>query len=98
MSKQTQIIFAIGLVIVVLIGGYFLFFNNNNQSTAVSATAAPSSADEATFIALTQELQPISFDPSVTAILTDPRFTSLIDIHTPILPEATGRTDPFAPI
>jgi hypothetical protein len=94
MSSKIKIIIAF-LVIALLLGaGYLLFFNNNSDATAVSAVGAPTSAAQATFINLTNQLDPITFD---TSVLSDPRFTALIDIHTAILPETEGRSDPFSP-
>jgi hypothetical protein len=94
MSSKIKIIIAV-LVIALLLGvGYLLFFNNNSDNTAVTTgPGEPSSAAEATFLDLTSQIDPISFD---TSVLTDPRFTSLVDIHTAILPEPQGRKDPFS--
>ena len=96
MSSRIKIIIVALIVIFVLGAGYLLYFNNTPSSTtAVSATGAPSSPAEVTFLNLASQLNSISFD---TTILSDPRFTALVDIHTAILPETSGRTDPFAPI
>jgi flagellar basal body-associated protein FliL len=90
MSKQTKIII-VALGIVVILGAvYVTFFNTSSDSSA-----APASQAEVTFLNLASQLNPIVFD---TSILSDPRFTSLVDIHTSVVPEVTGRTDPFASI
>lgn len=84
----------VGAVVVVLLGGaaYFLWGRADTTPT-VTVSGDPGSADEATFLSLATELDTVTFDP---AIFTDPRFTSLRDIHTNIVPEAQGRRDPFA--
>jgi flagellar basal body-associated protein FliL len=95
MSKQTKIII-VALGIVVILGAvYVTFFNTSSDSSAVTASGAPASQAEVTFLNLASQLNPIVFD---TSILSDPRFTSLVDIHTSVVPEVTGRTDPFASI
>lgn len=93
MSQKT----IIALVIVVLgtlIPAYFLLSHTPtpDYSTVVSASV-PTTDAEAMFVNLSSQLVPLAFD---TSILNDPRFTSLIDLHTVILPEASGRRDPFA--
>lgn len=92
MSRNTIIAIAIGIV---LIGaGAYLLFLKPSSTVALSATGAIS-PEEITFVNLTSQLDPLNFD---TSILTDPRFKALVDIHTAILPEATGRRDPFSPL
>ena len=96
MSSKTKIIVAV-LGIAVLLGAvYLLFFNNSSNTSAVSQSGgAPTSPAQASFLDLSSQIEPITFD---TSILSDPRFTSLVDLHTAILPEAAGRKDPFAPL
>lgn len=79
--------------LVVAAGAYWFFFTGtgNQQPLSVTATSSPAQAQ---FQTLASELEPITFD---TSIFSDPRFTALVDITTPITPEPVGRTDPFAP-
>ena len=79
----------------VLLGAaaYFFLPDGSSSATALSGSA-PADANEAAFIQLSGELDPISFDPKV---LEDPRLTSLVDISTQVIPESSGRSDPFAP-
>jgi hypothetical protein len=84
----------IGIAIVVVLGGLYLYFFSGSPQTPVSASA-PAGAQEQQFLNAAAELQPISFN---TAIFTDPRFASLVDITVPVSPDVQGRTDPFAPI
>ncbi len=93
LSRNTILIIS-GLIV---IGGgvyYFFFFNTGNDAT-VSGDSAIASDAELSFIALVSKLDPITFN---TAIFSDPRFTSRTDIRTTVIPETTGRKDPFAPI
>lgn len=94
MSRST-LVFVICLVVVAGGLGYYFFFFNSNSSPALTTTAGTASDAELSFITLVSKLDPIVFD---TTVLSDPRFTSRQDIRTAIVPEASGRTDPFAPI
>jgi len=80
--------------VVLLILGYFLFFNGPS-STPDLTTGDTTSPAELLFINLAGELDPVAFNGGV---LTDPRFASLVDIRTAIIPQTSGRTDPFAPL
>jgi flagellar basal body-associated protein FliL len=95
MSNQTKIIAVVLGIVVILGAAYLLFFNTSSDTTAVTSDGAPTSAAEVNFLNLSSQIEPVTFD---TSILNDPRFTSLVDIHTAILPEASGRKDPFAPL
>ncbi len=93
LSRNTILILCAAIVLIGA-GYYFFFFNNGTGQTVSSDTAIASDA-ELSFIALVSKLDPITFN---TAILSDPRFTSRTDIRTTVVPETTGRKDPFAPI
>lgn len=81
------------LIIIVLgIAAYF-FFGRGDTGPVVTAVGAPGSEAEATFLGLASELDTVNF---IGTIFTDPRFTSLQDIHTNIIQEPVGRRDPFA--
>ncbi len=92
-SKNIGVVVVVGAL--VLAGISYLFFRNDTPEGVVSIAGAPTSQSEATFVTLAGQLDSIVFN---TDILSDPRFTSLRDIHTAVFPEATGRTDPFAPL
>jgi hypothetical protein len=94
MSRST-LVFVICLVIVAGGLGYYFFFFHSDSGPAVTATAGTASDAELSFITLVSKLDPIVFD---TSVLSDSRFTSREDIRTAIVPEASGRKDPFAPI
>ncbi len=95
LSTNTKIILGVLALGILLAAIYFLFFNTSGDTSAISTTGAPASAAEVTFLDLASKVDPINFD---TSIFTDPRFTSLVDIHQAIVPDTAGRTDPFAPL
>ena len=90
-SAKTLII---GLVLVAVLGGAYLYFFSSSTEAPLSSTA-PATPQEQQFLDVAAQLQPISFN---TAIFSDPRFASLVDLTVPVTPEAQGRPDPFAPI
>lgn len=89
MSKNTIIAIAAGAALLAA-AAYLLL----KPSTApVVVETAPQSPAEVTFVSLASQLEPLGFD---TSILSDPRFMSLVDIHTTVLPETPGHADPFS--
>ncbi len=94
LSRNTIMLIICGAVVVIG-GAYYFFFFNNDSGAALESTPGAASDAELSFIALVSKLDPITFN---TALLSDPRFTSRTDIRTTIIPEATGRKDPFAPL
>ena len=95
MSTRTKIIAAVVIGGALLLGAYLLFFNTNSTGSAITEENAPASAAEVTFLNLASKTDSITFD---TTVLTDPRFTSLVDTRTSIVPVPQGRRDPFSPI
>jgi len=94
LAKNKGII--IGLCAVVALAVvYLVFFDKSPSADLTAGSSAGTSPDELYFVNLTGELSDISFD---TSVLEDPRFMALTDIRTAILPEQSGRHDPFAPI
>lgn len=93
--SRNSIIFIVCLVIVAGGLGYYFFFFNSSSDAALTTSPGAASDAELSFIALVSQLEPIVFD---TSILSDPRFTSREDIRTAIIPESSGRKDPFAPL
>lgn len=75
-------------------GAYWYFFMGSGNDAPLSPAIAENQA-QTKFKVLVSELQPITFD---TSIFSDPRFVGLMDLGTPVAPEASGRVDPFAPI
>lgn len=89
-------ILIIVILVIVLGGGLYWYMTGQSGNDAplmdITASANPAQTQ---FQMLVSQLQPISFD---TGIFSDPRFTALVDITTPLVPETSGRIDPFAPI
>ena len=94
LSKKNTIIVAAAIVVLGLVA-YFLWLRPQPEENVSIVGFGPTGQVQASFLTLAAQLQPIAFD---TSVLTDPRFSSLVDIQTVIVPEATGRTDPFSPL
>lgn len=92
LSKTTGIAIVLGLLV---LGAAAYLLLRPKAEAGLAAAGAPASTAEITFLALTSKIDPVGFD---TSVLTDPRFMALVDIRTAILPEASGRQDPFAPL
>lgn len=92
-NSRTNVILIV-LAIIVAAGALYMFFAKGDEET-VTAIEAPGTEAERSFLALTAEIGAISFD---TGIFSDPRFRALQDIRTAVVPEASGRPDPFAPL
>jgi hypothetical protein len=90
--NKNLVIAAVIAIVIIVAAGYLLFLK---PTAPVVTEATPTSPEEIAFVNLASQLDPLVFD---TSIFSDPRFTSLIDIHTAVIPEATGRRDPFAPL
>lgn len=94
LSKKKSITIAAAVVVLGLVA-YFVWLRPQPVDNVSVAGFGPASEAQATFLTLAAQLQPIAFDASV---LSDPRFLSLVDIKTAVLPETSGRSDPFAPL
>lgn len=91
-DSNTAIIFVV--TIAVAGGAYWYFFTGTGNQPPVSAiTNTENNEAQTRFQSLVSELTSISFN---VAIFSDPRFTVLVDLKTPIAPEPIGRPDPFA--
>jgi hypothetical protein len=95
MSSTRTTVIAIVVALLLLGAAAFLLFGQDSLSSSTTAEAGPASGAQQTFINLTAKIDPVAFD---TSILDDARFKNLQDIRTTILPEASGRPDPFAPL
>ncbi|HQU07697.1 MAG: hypothetical protein B7X04_01765 [Parcubacteria group bacterium 21-54-25] len=82
------------IVVVAMVGGYV--YMQSAGSTAPPLTASSTASSTAgQFEQTAGQLSSISFSVS---LFSDPRFTVLQDITTPITQEPIGRTNPFAPL
>lgn len=91
---KTKLSLALGALVVGLALPSYILFSGSTSDGVVQVTQ-PTTETEALFLSLATNLVPPSF---ATGILTDPRFLSLVDLHTAVLPEALGKKDPFAPL
>jgi hypothetical protein len=95
MKPNTTTIILIVVTLVIAAGAYWYFFTGTGNEPPLTATVSSQGGSQAQFQTLVGELQPISFD---TSIFSDPGFMALVDLATPVTPEAAGRLDPFAPV
>lgn len=92
MKMNSNTILIIIVTLVVAAGAYWYFFTGTENQSPLTETTTENQA-QTQFQMLVSKLQPISFD---TKIFSDQRFTSLVDLATPISAETIGRSDPFA--
>lgn len=92
MKSNTVILIVITLLIA---GGIYWYVSTGTGNQAPLTASTSNNAAQTQFQTLVGELQPISFN---TTLFSDPKFTSLVDITTPVAPEPSARIDPFAPI
>ncbi len=93
MNSRTNVLLIV-LGLIVLGAAAYMLLAKGEAAPAISETDGENETESA-FLALTAEIGAITFD---TDVFTDPRFATLRDIRTVILPETAGRTDPFAPL
>ncbi len=93
LSKTTGVLIILGLLVLGAAG--YILFGTNGGEAGVSADAPPATSAEQTFLLLTSRIDPVRL---TTNVLQDPRFMSLEDIRVAIIPETSGRIDPFAPL
>ena len=100
-SLKTILIILVTVGAVVAIGAYILFGNQPAPtSSAIDLSVAskdttPAGTAERQFLSLLASLQPTTLN---TTLLSDPRFTALTDFRVAIIPEASGRVNPFLPL
>ncbi len=90
-SRTAGVGLVLSLIVLAAIG-YTLMSKDAPEGT-ITVEGGASTLSEATFVSLATELDAVDFN---TAILTDPRFLGLSNIHTAITPEVQGRNDPFS--
>lgn len=91
--RSTKILYAAAAIVFLGAAYYYLVFNSDTGA-AVESNSNGASAAEISFITLVGQIDPIAFN---VAVLSDPRFVQLQDIRIAVIPETTGRKDPFAP-
>jgi len=88
-------VLSIVAVIVFLGGGWYILSSSGGGSTTNLVATGATSQDSQQLLLTLNELHAVKLDSTV---LTSTAFQSLQDFSTPIVPEAVGRTDPFAPL
>jgi hypothetical protein len=94
MQSNSNTTIIIVSTLIVAAGAYWYFFTGTGNEQPLMADVSQNDA-QTRFNTLVSQLGPISFD---TRVLSDPRFTALSDLATPVTPETAGRLDPFASI
>lgn len=80
------------VIVAVLFGSYQFFFAEPTEE--VLTTTGTLATPDQELIALLSELKAIRLEPT---LFSDPVFRSLSDFGRELVPEPTGRTNPFAP-
>ena len=91
-SLFKNLAFAFSLALLLWLG-YIVFFQNSD-SAVVSTASNEATVAASAFVAKLAELKEIKLDAD-SAILSDPRFQSLIDQHQNVDPQPFGRPNPF---
>lgn len=94
MKFDTNTILLIVVALIVAAGAYWYFFTGTGNQPPLSEGITQNEA-QTQFAALVSELGSISFN---AGIFSEPNFMALVDLTTPVAPEAAGRLDPFASI
>lgn len=91
-----NILFALALAFILWLG-YKLFFATDTTSLTTQNVEVITEASQDTqqFLRTLQQLRNITLNE---ALFNDPRFQSLEDHRQVIVPELTGRQNPFAPV
>lgn len=91
LSKNLPLIAGVVVVLGAIV--YMVWLRPVPLANVTVSGTGPMGEAYTTFLALSEQLEPGGFN---AAILEDPRFLSLVDIKTAIVPEQSGRIDPFA--
>ena len=90
---KTNTIILIIATLLVMACAYWYFFTGTGNQPPLTTTATSENPAQTQFQALLSESQSIAFH---TDIFSDPNFSALVDLATPVTPETQGRPDPFA--
>ncbi|MDO8566856.1 MAG: hypothetical protein Q7R58_01745 [bacterium] len=90
MKSNTIILVAAALVIA---AGVFWYYSTKTGNEPPLTSLPTENQAQTRFQMLVSELRPITFN---TGIFSESRFMALVDLATPISPEAIGRLDPFS--
>ena len=94
--KQNQTLIIVVALVVVAFVVYTFFFAGDSQAPVLDQTAVTqASPEDQNLISLLLELKSITLDDS---IFKDPIFLGLQDFSQELVPEPSGRPNPFAPL
>ena len=95
MIKQYQNVIFIIVAIIIAFIAYSYFFAGKATPILSEETVSQAAPADQDLISLLLELKAITLDES---LFSDATFTSLQDFSKELVPEATGRPNPFAPL
>jgi hypothetical protein len=93
-KRYRTLILAVVIIAIAFFAYSYFFADKGQPILSEQAPAAETPVDQ-DLIALLLQLRSIRLD---TAIFNDPAFRSLQDFSQALVPEAIGRTNPFAPL
>ena len=91
---KSNIIILVATALLIAAGVFWYYSTRTGNESPLTALPVDNQA-QTRFQTLASELRLISFN---TSIFSEARFMALVDLATPISPEAAGRLDPFATI
>lgn len=94
-SILKNLLFALGLALIVWLGYAVFFQGNDSVDTQNEQIAGQAVAETQVFLARLHLIRSLKIDG---AIFKDTRFSSLVDFREELVPEPTGRRNPFAPV
>lgn len=95
--KSNPTVFLV-ITALILAGGAYWYFSTQTGNQPPLTENVKENQTQTQFKILVTELNAISLDSDATSIFSNPNFTALADLATPVTSEASGRPDPFAPI
>lgn len=89
----------IPFILIALVFGGFIIYNNfvksdSQTSTLLQKDKAGAQTPEQSLLPLLLRIQSVTLDEK---LFLDPVFRALVDFSQPIVPEVTGKVNPFAP-
>lgn len=96
--KSNSTIFLIITALILAGGAYWYFSTQDGNQVPLATEMKEGQPQQTQFKTLVAELNAISLDSGATSIFSNPNFTALTDLATPVTHEDSGRPDPFAPL
>jgi len=94
--KKYKTLLTILVIILIAFIGYSMFFTGGNDgSVLVSQSTSVQGGGDNALLVLLVNLKSITLDDG---LFNDPAFKSLIDFGQELIPEPSGRQNPFAPV